>query len=109
MHSQLLIGKQELMVSLYESMKENLAAHFRIDPETVTPDATLESLGLDSLALVELMCVLRDNLGLRTPDGDGLMSLQGTFADLVEAVEQAQPAVVIPAAAGPVPARVPAR
>jgi acyl carrier protein len=76
--------------SLYEPVSRCLSEHFRIPADLVTPDSTLQSLGLDSLAVVELMCVLQDDLGLRIPDSDGLTSLDLTLARFVQLVEAVQ-------------------
>lgn len=45
---------------------------------------------MDSIAVVELMCVLQDDLGLRVPDLDTLKGGQSTLAEAVAALEQAQ-------------------
>lgn len=79
------------MTSLYEPIKTALVSHFHIPEDTIRSDSTLEDLGMDSLAVVELMCVLQDELGLRVPTSeDALKSLQATFGEAVTAVEQAQ-------------------
>ncbi|MET7436339.1 acyl carrier protein [Streptomyces sp. NPDC004082] len=95
------------MTSLYEPIKTALVTHFNIPEDSVRADSTLEDLGMDSLAVVELMCVLQDELGLRVPSSDdALKSLRATFGEAVTAVEQAQePAPTHspgPAAAAPV-------
>ncbi|MGW1076155.1 acyl carrier protein [Streptomyces sp. NPDC002537] len=85
------------MTSLYEPIKDSLIQHFNIPEDAVRPDSTLEDLGLDSLGVVELMCVLQDELGLRVPmDDAALKSLLTTFGEAVAAVERAQPARPVP-------------
>ncbi|MCC3766359.1 acyl carrier protein [Streptomyces sp. UNOC14_S4] len=80
------------MTSLYEPIKDSLVHHFNIPEDVVHPDSTLEDLGLDSLGVVELMCVLQDELGLRVPtDDESLKSLLTTFGQAVAAIERAQP------------------
>ena len=37
-----------------------LESNLDIDPATVTPEATFESLGIDSLDMVELICDIED-------------------------------------------------
>lgn len=65
------------MTPVYEAVKSVLISHFNIPEDTIRPEATLEDIGLDSLAVVELLCVLQDELGLRVPTGDdALKSLQ---------------------------------
>ncbi|GCD48416.1 acyl carrier protein [Streptomyces paromomycinus] len=83
------------MTPVYEAVKSVLISHFNIPGDAIRPEATLEDIGLDSLAVVELLCVLQDELGLRVPTGDdALKSLQVTLAQAAAAVEQAQPAPV---------------
>ncbi|MET8102828.1 acyl carrier protein [Streptomyces sp. NPDC005236] len=89
------------MTSLYEPIKSALTRHFNIPEDTIEPESTLEDLGLDSLAVVELMCILQDDLGLRVPDVEHLKSVHGTLGEAVAAVERAQePAAAVTAAAG---------
>ncbi|MCX2181997.1 acyl carrier protein [Streptomyces sp. SKN60] len=89
------------MTSLYEPIKSVVARHFNIPEDTITPESTLEDLGMDSLAVVELMCILQDDMGLRVPEPEHLKSLQATFREAVAAVERAQqPAAALPAATG---------
>ncbi|MBC2874348.1 MULTISPECIES: acyl carrier protein [Streptomyces] len=78
------------MTSLYEPIRSCMGRYFDIPTESIRPDSTMEDLGMDSLALVELMCVLKDDLGLRIPSGDDPLSLRTTFAEAVAAVEAAQ-------------------
>ncbi|OKH99314.1 acyl carrier protein [Streptomyces sp. CB02923] len=81
------------MPPVYEAVTSVMTSHFNIPEDTIRPEATLEDLGLDSLAVVELLCVLQDELGLRVPTGDdALKSLQITLAQAAAAVDQAQPA-----------------
>lgn len=42
--------------------------HFGIAQDTLVPDATLESLGLDSLAVIELLFEIEDKFGIKVPD-----------------------------------------
>ncbi|MCK7622221.1 phosphopantetheine-binding protein [Streptomyces sp. RS10V-4] len=79
------------MTTTYDTVKTALTSHFNIPADTVRPESTLEDLGLDSLAVVELLCVLQDELGLRVPTGDdALKSLQLTLAEAAAVIEQAQ-------------------
>ncbi|MBT2383310.1 acyl carrier protein [Streptomyces sp. ISL-11] len=94
------------MNSLYEPIKKCVVEHFNIPADVIHPDITLEDLGLDSLAVVELVCVLKDELGLRAPAGEELASLRNTFGQAVAVVERAQEATgtpVQPATGEPVP------
>lgn len=58
-----------------ETIKDILQERLDIDPDIVTPEATLEDLDLDSLDLVELICELEDRLELDFGDPEGLETL----------------------------------
>ena len=50
-----------------------------IEPEQVTEDATFDSLGIDSLDMVELICDLEDECGIEfgEPVGDLINYIEG--------------------------------
>ena len=54
-----------------------------IDPEQVTEDSTFDSLGIDSLDMVELICDLEDECGVEFGEPEGLE----TVGDLVNYIE----------------------
>lgn len=45
-----------------------MVEQFDLKLENLTPDATLESLGLDSLSVIEFMFNLEDELNIKLPD-----------------------------------------
>lgn len=55
-----------------------LIEEFKVDPETISPEATFKHMGLDSLDMVSLVMSLEDRLGVEIPDGDlaGIERLQ---------------------------------
>ncbi|MYW66801.1 hypothetical protein GTY65_22425 [Streptomyces sp. SID8379] len=57
-----------------------LTEKFEVDPAAVRPDATLESLDLDSLALAELALALQEQLGVDVAESEA--SKQTTVAEL---------------------------
>lgn len=57
-----------------------------IDPEQVTEDSTFDSLGIDSLDMVELICDLEDECGVDFGEPEGLE----TVGDLVNYIEGLQ-------------------
>jgi acyl carrier protein len=53
---------------LYDTVAGILTAQFHVDPTVVRPDATLETLGLDSLTLMEFVFAVEDRYNLRIPE-----------------------------------------
>jgi len=72
-----------------------LVQEFDVAPELARPDAALASLGLDSLALVELSLMVEDRLGATVTDLDG----NATLAELAATVDRAT-GIPHPTAAG---------
>ena len=71
---------------LLETFRTTLAAAFSVPPYEITPDATFEALGLDSLDVVELTLVLEDKVGVKLGDED----LEGvrTVGDAIAKVQE---------------------
>ena len=57
-----------------------------IEPEQVTEDATFDSLGIDSLDMVELICDLEDECGIEFGEPEVLE----TVGDLINYIEGLQ-------------------
>jgi acyl carrier protein len=76
-------------MSLYEPIAACLSEYFDIKATDIHPHSTMSDLGLDSLALVELTCVAHDELGLHIPDN--ILPMDSTLAQVVAALEEAQP------------------
>ncbi|MCA6091908.1 acyl carrier protein [Streptomyces sp. SCA3-4] len=53
---------------LFDQVADELAKTFSVDRHAITPDVTLEQLGLDSLALLELTVRFEDQTGIELPD-----------------------------------------
>lgn len=64
-------------------IKDILQDNLEIDPETVTLDSTLESLAIDSLDLVELICDLEARCDIQLGYTENLNSV----GDIVEYIE----------------------
>ena len=74
---------------LFETVKENLAKQFEIDPETITMDTNLiDDLGADSLDVVELIMSLEDSFGITISDEDA--AKLATVGAIVEYLERLQ-------------------
>ena len=62
-------------MAIIDTIKDILVEKLELDPEKLTEDATFESLGIDSLDLVELICELEDKLDIDFGDPEGLATL----------------------------------
>lgn len=71
---------------MYELLKTIMIEDLRLDAASVSPSASREDAGLDSLAVVELSMVLSRRLGIDIPD-DELLE-QKTVADVAQLIEQ---------------------
>ncbi len=66
-----------------DTVKEVLEENLDIDPETVNDDSTFDSLGIDSLDMVELICDLEEKCDVDFGEPEGLE----TVGDLVEYID----------------------
>ncbi len=53
---------------LFDDIVRILHDKFQVDTATVRPDTTLESLGLDSLTLMEFVFAVEDQYSVRVPE-----------------------------------------
>ena len=63
-----------------DTIKEVLQDNLDIEPETVNEESTFESLGIDSLDMVELICDLEEKCDVDFGEPEGLK----TVGELVE-------------------------
>ena len=54
-------------MSTYDTVRDMIIDQFHLEPAQVTPDATLESLKIDSLSAVEFMFLLEEKYQLKAP------------------------------------------
>jgi acyl carrier protein len=73
---------------LREKLREMIAEEFKIPLEKLTPDATMESLGIDSLSLIDFMFDVEDKLKLEMPDSRTPLT---TLGDVFAEIEKAKP------------------
>lgn len=66
-----------------DTVKDILQENMDIAPETVTEESTFESLGVDSLDMVEPICELEERCNIEFGEPEGLQSV----ADLVNYVD----------------------
>ena len=53
---------------IFDTIAEVLLEQFHVDAIRIRPDATLEGLGLDSLALMEFVFAVEDRFSVRIPE-----------------------------------------
>ncbi|MGN0262650.1 MAG: acyl carrier protein [Eggerthellaceae bacterium] len=70
-------------MSTLETIKSVLQENLDIDPETVNGDSTFDSLGIDSLDMVELICDLEERLEVDLGEPEGIETL-GDFVNYIE-------------------------
>lgn len=66
-----------------------LVEHFGLDEASLRPEATFEELEMDSIALVELVVIVEETLGVRLPDTDVGLGLSSTLAEAAEVLAKA--------------------
>ena len=69
---------------MYEKLVNFAAKQLELDVADITPDSTFESLGIDSLDIVEMIMDLESELGIELEMEDQKIA---TFQDLADFVE----------------------
>ena len=69
---------------MYEKLAKYAAKQLEIDESEISPDSTFESLGIDSLDVVEMIMDLETELGVELEMEDQKIA---TFQDLADFVE----------------------
>lgn len=79
-------------MSSLPTIQRMMVEQFDLKMEDLTPDATLESLGLDSLSVIEFMFNLEDELKIKLPDERVEIKTLQDVIDLVDRVVAEQAA-----------------
>ena len=69
---------------MYEKLVNYAAKQLDLNPDDITPDSTFESLGIDSLDIVEMIMDLETELGVELEMEDQKIS---NFKELAEFIE----------------------
>ena len=69
--------------NMFEKIQSYLAGQLDISPDEITRETTFESLGIDSLDMVELICDLEEKCDVDFGEPEGLE----TVGDLVEYID----------------------
>ncbi len=71
-----------------DTVRDILKENLDIDPETVTEDSTFESLNIDSLDMVELICDLEERCDIDFGEPDGIETV-GQLVEYVDGLKNA--------------------
>ena len=69
---------------MYEKLVAYAARQLDIDPSQISPDSTFESLGIDSLDVVEMVMDLESELGVELEMDDQDITTFQELADFIE-------------------------
>ena len=69
---------------MFEKLANFAAKQLDLDVAEITPDATFESLGIDSLDVVEMVMDLESELGVELEMEDQKITTFGELADFIE-------------------------
>ena len=75
--------RKERTMATIDTVKEVLEENLDINPESVNDDSTFDSLGIDSLDMVELICDLEEKCDVDFGEPEGLK----TVGELVEYID----------------------
>lgn len=70
--------------SMYEKLVSYAAKQLEINPDDITPESTFESLGIDSLDIVEMIMDLETELGVELEMEDQKITNFRELADFIE-------------------------
>ncbi len=69
---------------MYEKLVSYAAKQLELDPSEITPESTFESLGIDSLDIVEMVMDLESELGVELEMEDQQITTFGELAAFIE-------------------------
>ena len=69
---------------MYEKLVNYAARQLELDPSQITPDSTFESLGIDSLDIVEMIMDLESELGVELDMEDQKIQNFQELADFID-------------------------
>ena len=69
---------------MYEKLVSYATKQLELDAADITPESTFESLGIDSLDIVEMIMDLETELGIELEMEDQKISTFGELADFIE-------------------------
>jgi acyl carrier protein len=87
------------MPTTIERLQTILTTKFSVPAENVRGDASLDTLGLDSLDLIEVLFEVEEEFDIRVPQEGGSALRTATVQDIVDSIDRAlaAPSVAQPA------------
>ena len=73
------------MITSAELLTKIICDKFEIDPARITPQATLEDIGIDSLDTFDVVFAAEDALDIKVPNDDVKLT---NFQDLVDLIDR---------------------
>ncbi len=70
---------------MYDKLVSYAAKQLELDPSEITPESSFESLGIDSLDIVEMIMDLESELGVELEMEDAKITTFGELASFVDA------------------------
>jgi acyl carrier protein len=92
------------MTTTFERLRAILAKDYKIAPESLTIEAPLEDLGIDSLGTVELLWTVEDEFKIKLPSEPVELPTVGDVVRYIDETVAAQCGLSVPAGAALVPA-----
>ena len=78
------------MTNTFERLSAILIRDYPLDPAALTPDATLEGLGIDSLGVAELLFTVEDAFAIQLPPEPVALSTLGEVVAYIDGLIAAQ-------------------
>lgn len=92
-----------MTTTTFDRLRAILVRDYRLDPATVTPDAPLEALGIDSLGVAELLFNIEDEFQISLPSEPVMLPTVGDVAGFIDELVAARAAGAAGAPTAPVP------
>lgn len=72
------------MTTTLTLLREILVSEYELDEQRLTPDASLEDLGVDSLGTIELLWTVEEQFGINLPSEPAPLATLGEVADYID-------------------------
>ena len=87
------------MSTTFDRLKPMLVKEYKLDPDVVTMDAPLDTLGIDSLGLAELLFDIEDEFGVALPSEPVPLATVGDVVRFLDGLMAARPTTTVEAPA----------